>query len=149
MVMPMADYGRELPHDLAHLVVESMLDLPFGFWGLMAQGASFETLHRAAAGSSPVRRTDPIIEEHLAQLLTAEGLVTLFRSREVGGAAGDADYVARAQELCERHGTDVPPRLDEQRVARIRDALDEVNGRWQFLAHGDALRLEFPVVTDE
>lgn len=36
----------DLPHDLAHFVVEAGLDLEHGFWNLMANGATFQGIGR-------------------------------------------------------------------------------------------------------
>jgi hypothetical protein len=143
--LPMADYGSELPHDLAHVVVESMLELPYGFWGLVAEGASFDTLHRAAAGSRPLRRTDPVIEAHIEELLVAEGLVTLFRDPEVGGSVDDADYMDLAQEIVEMHGAELPTLLELSSLPQIRDSLAAMNRQWQALPAGESLHLVFPL----
>jgi hypothetical protein len=43
--------GRDLPHDLAQFVVEATLGLQHGFWGLLANGATFKSVGR--------RRTKP------------------------------------------------------------------------------------------
>lgn len=145
VALPMADYGRALPHDLAHVVVESVLGLDHGFWGLMAAGAAFDTLNRAAAGSRPLRRTDPVIEAHLDELLVAEGLVNLFREQETEGAVDDGRYVSRAEELCAARGTPMPALLDVAAVGRVRRALAEMNEQWQALPHGETLYLEFPM----
>ena len=62
--------GRDLPHDLAQFVVEQTLGLEFGFWGLLAQGASFETVPGR-------RRTKPgreIVRTHATQLEEAEAV---------------------------------------------------------------------------
>jgi ribosomal protein S18 acetylase RimI-like enzyme len=59
-----------IPHDLVHLATEAELDLAFGFWGLLAQGATF---HRGTDG----RRTRPgraLIAAHRAELDQAEAL---------------------------------------------------------------------------
>src|SRR5215468_11180684 len=36
--------GRDLPHDLAQCVVEATLGLQHGFWGLLANGATFKSV---------------------------------------------------------------------------------------------------------
>jgi hypothetical protein len=62
--------GRDLPHDLAQFVVEQTLGLELGFWGLLAQGASFKSV--------PGRRlTKPgreIARTHARQLDAAEAV---------------------------------------------------------------------------
>jgi hypothetical protein len=59
--------GRDLPHDLAQLVIEATLGRPDGFWGCVAMGATFKSLGR--------RRTEPgrqVIHDHLDGLQRAE-----------------------------------------------------------------------------
>jgi hypothetical protein len=62
--------GRNLPHDLAQFVVESTLGLLHGFWGLLANGATFESV--------PRRRTKPgqqVIRTHHKALTATEHVV--------------------------------------------------------------------------
>ena len=63
--------GRSLPHDLAQFVVESTLRLPHGFWGLLAAGATFESV-RSRRRTRPGRQ---MIRTHHAALVTTEHLV--------------------------------------------------------------------------
>ena len=63
--------GSNLPHDLAQFVVETTLDFQEGFWGLLANGATFESV----AGR---RRTKPgrqLIRAHHDALIATEHLV--------------------------------------------------------------------------
>jgi hypothetical protein len=62
--------GRNLPHDLAQFVVESVLGLPYGFWGLLASGATFESVRRRP--TQPGRR---VISTHRAALMATEHAV--------------------------------------------------------------------------
>lgn len=59
-----------LPHDLAQLVIERELGHRFGFWGCVADGATFRTLVRGGR-----RRTRPgveLIREHVDEIDEAE-----------------------------------------------------------------------------
>jgi len=63
--------GRDLPHDLAQFVVEATLGLQHGFWGLLANGATFKSV----VGR---RRTQPgqqLIRVHREALNATEHLV--------------------------------------------------------------------------
>ena len=63
--------GRDLPHDLAQFVVEATLGLHHGFWGLLANGATFKSV----VGR---RRTQPgrqLIRLHSEALIATEHLV--------------------------------------------------------------------------
>ena len=63
--------GRDLPHDLAQFVVEKMFGLEWGFWGLLAKGATFKSV----PGRRPTKPGRLVINAHRAQLDSAEGLV--------------------------------------------------------------------------
>lgn len=59
--------GGDVPHDLATFVVEAALGIEHGFWGCLAEGATFRSLRR--------RRTEPgveVIRRHEATLDDAE-----------------------------------------------------------------------------
>lgn len=63
--------GRDLPHDLAQFVVEASLGLQYGFWGLLANGATFKSVPGR-------RRTQPgqqLIRAHREALYATEHLV--------------------------------------------------------------------------
>ncbi len=62
--------GGDIPHDLATFLIEHELGLRHGFWGAVADGATFRSLRR--------RRTDrgvAIIRRHRAALDDAEAKV--------------------------------------------------------------------------
>jgi hypothetical protein len=59
-----------IPHDLVHLATEAVLGLEFGFWGLVARGATFRR-------GTDRRRTRPgraLIATHRSDLQQAEAL---------------------------------------------------------------------------
>lgn len=59
--------GGDVPHDLATFVIEQALGIRYGFWGCVADGATFRTLGR--------RRTPhgrDVIRCHAAELDAAE-----------------------------------------------------------------------------
>ena len=59
--------GKDLPHDLSTFVIERALGIRHGFWGCVADGATFRTLGR--------RRTPQgkeVIGRHVAELDDAE-----------------------------------------------------------------------------
>jgi hypothetical protein len=110
--------GRDLPHDLAQFVVEAALGLQHGFWGLLANGATF----RSVVGR---RRTQPgqqLISAHREALQATEHLanahVGLWRT---GGAtparpALDAIHgrwraLPVGEELCVNWSTQRIPRV--------------------------------------
>ena len=88
------------PHDLCHYALERHFGVRFGFWGLLAAGASFEAVQRFGARDprSVDVEPDPVIAAHVDELLAAEALVNDFTGH--GGAPSDemsADDVAAAR----------------------------------------------------
>lgn len=64
--------GKTIPHDLAQFVIEASTGYQHGFWGLVAQGATFKSTGR--------RRTKPgrsLIADHREELAAAEQLAGL------------------------------------------------------------------------
>jgi hypothetical protein len=60
----------DLPHDLAQFVLEAGLDLDHGFWNLMANGATFQSL-----GRRPTKPGRQLIAAYRAELNQVEGIV--------------------------------------------------------------------------
>ena len=87
-----ADYGTHLPHDLVHYAVERALGMRYGFWGLIAAGARFDSV--AAFGARRPRRLaavdDPLVAAHAAELGEAERVANAVSrpGAEAGLAAG-------------------------------------------------------------
>src|ERR1017187_2270856 len=63
--------GRDLPHDLAQFVIEDTLCLPHGFWGLLANGATF----KGVPGRCRTQPGQQLIRTHGEALHAAEHLV--------------------------------------------------------------------------
>ena len=55
--------GGDVPHDLATFVIESALGIRHGFWGCVAEGATFRSLGRKR---TPQGRS--VIQRHLGDL---------------------------------------------------------------------------------
>jgi len=117
-----ADYGARLPHDLVHYVVERALGMRYGFWGLIAAGARFDSV--AAFGARRPRRLsavdDPLVAAHAAEL-------------------GEAERVANA---VSRPGAEAGLGADVR--AAVEAELARLTAEWQALDVGGVLRLIWP-----
>jgi hypothetical protein len=140
--------GDELPHDLAHFVVESELALRDGFWGDIAAGRVFKGMeivagppgvkHRRPFPRRPRRAPSPVID--------AEVLVEIFvgiwngqAEREYGSVRAflDATYSPRSGSRADE--------IDEPTLARVCQRLTEASRAWSHLQPGAELRLHWPV----
>jgi hypothetical protein len=140
----MHDYGEALPHDLVHWVVETELDLTWGFWGLLAAGAQLEVLQRSGARSprSIDPAQDPLVDEHRDELLLVEALV-----------AGFSDHLDERpvpirlhEQLATIDAVDRMPSSDA--VARVTAHLDELWKVWHALKPGARMRLQWDGAED-
>ena len=117
------DYGSALPHDLAHFVVEDVLGLAYGFYGLLARGANLRALQTAGARipRSIANASDALVVEHAEELAHAESLVNAL-----SGPHRDPDASVA---------------MSEGDKATITDRLQALNTAWQELAPGERLQL--------
>jgi hypothetical protein len=83
--------GRDLPHDLAQFVVERALGVRDGFWGLLANGASFKSV----PGRRPTKPGQALVRAHLDALYAVEGVanehVTAWRQGRPTPVAPELD----------------------------------------------------------
>ena len=128
---------REVPHDIAHLIVEDELGLDRGVWGVLAAGGLFRGASVKAGRQKPhaARHAREILAASVEQLNQAEMLV-----RAVCDAAGSGRVDLRAR-TGERWWSDV---LTEVAVARALERLDAAADDWARLALGGSLRFEWP-----
>jgi hypothetical protein len=139
VILWMHDYGDALPHDLVHWVVESELELEWGFWGLVAAGAQLEVVQRSGARAprliQPVE--DPLVAEHERDLLIAEALVAGFSSFDDGRPLMDRlrEHLAGLDAL-----SALPPAESIDAISRH---LSELGTVWRSLKPGGRLRLQW------
>ena len=76
----------ELPHDIAHFVVERGLGQSAGFWGSIAAGAVFPTMKYESGRRKPKaeERSKSVVKANAAALSEAEVLVSAFTAAAEG-----------------------------------------------------------------
>ena len=121
--------ARELPHDIAHLIVEDELGLDRGVWGVLAAGGLFRGASVRAGRQKPhaARRGREVVAAATEQLNQAEMLV-----RVVCDAAG-AGRVDLRTRTGERWWSET---LTEAAVARAIERLGRAADDWAALAPG-------------
>ncbi len=83
---PTMALGGDLPHDLSTFVIEDALGIEHGFWGCVAEGATFRSLGRKR---TPQGRA--VIARHLDELDEAETRVNQIFFAWRAGAATEID----------------------------------------------------------
>src|SRR4051812_45107456 len=65
--------GRDVPHDLAQFVIERALGITDGFWGLLANGATFPSV----PGRRVTRPGRALVREHHDSLVSVEVMTNM------------------------------------------------------------------------
>jgi len=134
------DRPAELPHDLAHFVVEREVGCRRGFWGCVAAGANFQSMTLVEGRRAPhwTERSREVLRRHHDQLTEAESLVGLLLEL-FGEGVGNDDQALRRR-LARRW---IPPRdavrLGPTEARRACQALADARDRWQALPTGGKL----------
>src|SRR5215207_3024292 len=130
--------ARELPHDLAHFVVEDGLGLEAGLWGVLAAGGMFGHA-KVIAGRRPphaAKRAQAVVDAAGDRLSQAEMLTRFVCDLALDGADRDVQRLkAAAGQRWWR------PDIGADHVERACRALRETSIRWRDTPAGDALRL--------
>jgi len=135
--LPLYRYGAVPNHDLVHYAVEVTFGLRWGFFGLVIAGASFEVVQRAGARrpGQLVPTTDPLVAEHLDELLLAEQLVAGLDDLDDPDSEVARALSAAGHERC----------TDPALVAQARELLADRHAAWQAVPVGGRLRLPWPL----
>ena len=144
VVLSVPGYGfmRALPHDLAHWVVESMLRLDHGFWGSIASGARLRGMQLLQGRQKPhaAERSKEVEKTNASFLNEAERLVACFETlaaQHAGAATGRSE---KAKVMLRRREKN----LTSAEIAKVCTAWSALQQRWDALAVGDMMRLDWP-----
>ena len=120
-------------HDLTHYAVETELGFRRGFYGLIADGWEIaETTGKTERGPIP----DEALEvEYIVSVLSAE------RTGNAGCSAKEFNELALS--FARSKGWPEPRKLTDAELGRVRAHMSELFARWNSLAPGNALELEF------
>jgi hypothetical protein len=129
--------GRELPHDLAHFVVEDGLGLDAGLWGVLAAGGMFGHA-KVIAGRLPphaAERAQAVVDAAGDRLSQAEMLTRFVCELALAGADRDVRRLKAA--AGPRWWRETTP----EQLSDTCHALHEAGVRWRDLRAGEALKV--------
>ncbi len=135
------------PHDLAHYVVEGTLGLRQGFWGTVADGAKFPGMTVLDGRQRPHAdaRSKSLMKANQRCLSEAEVMVSIFVDLlEERPNAKPAVLGPRLAERWTPAGTEAGV-IGPDRIERVWTALCAMRKRWQALAVGDRIVVEWPM----
>ncbi len=127
------------PHDVIHFVVEQTLGLQRGFWGTVAGGAKLSSMTVIKGRQRPHAdaRSKSLINSNRSYLTEAEVFVGVFQDVLLRNPKAYREIVGRR---LEERGREIEP--DE--IERVWSALVTLRKRWEDMAIGDSIVLEWP-----
>jgi hypothetical protein len=131
--------ARELPHDLAHFVVEDGLGLEAGLWGVLAAGGMFGHAKVIAGRRAPhfAKRAQAVVDGAGDRLSQAEMLTRFVCDLALAGADRD---VRRLQAAAgERWWRETTP----EQLSGTCQALRATSLTWRDLRPGEALKVHW------
>lgn len=134
-------YGDGIPHDLTHLVVESVCRLRHGFWGRVDAGADPRVVNDEASRIGGADKyTGFGVDQR--ELMWAEAVAAAEWWRD------DLSDDDRVQAVRERFA-DLPEHISPEGFLRIRQLIGQLGQRWRELLPKGSLRASFDPVTCE
>jgi hypothetical protein len=144
-------YGDQLPHDLCHLVIEEMLEIPNGFWGLVGQGMEVRLIDDQGTlmkGGEPLSDHSDVDFSDLVRAEEAEALLapTGMEFEQVGALAvarRTTVEIVKDADVASQLGVALPPGCSTRVATATRDRLRELRDEWHGLEDGAAITLSF------
>ena len=141
--------GRKFspPHDLAHYVVEGMLGLRRGFWGTIADGAKFPGMTVLDGRQRPHAnaRSKSLMKANQRCLTEAEVLVSIFAGLLQERPNAKPAVLGQRLAACWTPAGTEAGVIGPERIERVWTALGAMRRRWQALAVGDRIVVEWPM----
>ncbi len=127
------------PHDVIHFVVEETLVLQKGFWGTVANGAKFPSMTVIKGRQRPHAdtRSKSLIKSNQPYLNEAEVLVGVFQDVLLKNPKVYREIIGSRIKACGRE-------IEPDEIEAVWSALVTLRKRWEGLAVGDSIVLEWP-----
>ena len=120
-----------LLHDFLHFAVESEGELKGGFWGRLAQGTTLAEMNDRKRPAGP----------ESAELAAIERLVGALHGATKGRSAEELVFGMRR--FATSLGASLPDWLTESFVARVKERLRQLRGRWNATPYGASMDLDW------
>ena len=122
-----------LLHDLTHYAVESEAGLRGSFYGLLARIGGYEEL--TVNGGAPLG----------GEVAITERVVGALQSAQKAGDFDETVFASAMAEYLELYDERPPRWLTPKLLARVRERLRQLNGRWKATPFGETMELTFPL----
>jgi hypothetical protein len=142
-------------HDLPHLVVESLFEIPDGLWGELAAGQHVAAHRAATARDSKRQKSGRIVSGGASGSSTQEWLSEGHRvAKAVTNAvvnrwSDGPDSAAGVRSRLDRENSEairsLLERVDDETIAAAIDGVRELDRRWANTSSGGTLRVTWPL----
>jgi hypothetical protein len=134
-----------IPHDIAHFVVERAVGLDDGFWGTIAHGAVFPTMHYRTGRRAPkaAARSHALLKGNAAKLAEAEVLVRLFNDRIEQGLEQRSPQLRAEIDEVVASWRSQRPAIGELEISRVFSDYAQVLAGWSQTSVGATLDLQW------
>lgn len=137
-----------IPHDLAHFVVETGLQIRQGFWGSVADGALFSSLTYLEGRRKPhsSRRSTEVLKANKGIMTEVEILVGLFDTAFSQGLAPDSETLKkRLRDYTWTRPGGQPRSFSEGDIRAVVEGWKEMHTAWNALEVGEEMELIWPL----
>lgn len=135
-------YGRGLPHDLVHLLVEAEFGLGDGIWARVAAGADLDRINaQANQAGGKIADKYRALGDDLSGVLASEALAALSWGMDW---VTDAERLASLQANWASLDNPALPEVTEADITQARARLDAVRARWNALGATGAMAFAWP-----
>jgi hypothetical protein len=144
--------GR-LPHDLDHYIIESQVDVPYGFWALAARQAPFAsfTIARGRWPRGKVEWFERVQRKHRGEMIQSEAVAGIVTRIACGDLDIDRDWSAIRRWLTRAYTYESRgafASLTQRDLTALVPFHDELHRTWDAIPVGGALRVSFPKTGD-
>lgn len=132
-----------IPHDLAHLAIESALCLDRGFVGTVAAGGVFGSMTYLSGRRKPhaAARSHDILKANRGHIVEAEGLVAMFNSAfEAGEGPTSLGLLKQVHDFAWTPPRSAPRVFDTSVIRAVWNSWRQMQDLWVRLTIGDQLR---------
>ena len=155
---PAPGFDALVPHDLMHFIVEKELEIRRAIFGQIAEGGTAGTFHQAEAAHSKAdtrlrrstkERGKKLLDAGKADCAQSERATYvclydwLSKSANPEHKTRAAQMKVTAQSILGSMPESERKQLNENFLARMRQRLDELSGKWSALKPGEHLTLEW------
>lgn len=142
--------GR-LPHDLEHYILESQVELPYGFWTLAGKQAPFQSFTHVRGQWPRSRKTwfEQVKKKHRGEMVKADSLAGIVHALARGALDLDRDWREITRQLTHayRYGSDdAAERITKQDLGRVLAFDHAVRAAWASVSVGGSLKVTWPRV---